>query len=167
MSTLKVDTIQHSGGTTGLTINSSGQIFQPNTPRFYARLSSDQSISNNTETVLQLATVDYNVGSFYNASTYRFTPPAGVYCITGMVMINSSTPDYVLLRIYKNNSTKILDHRAGESNSANMYVSCNGTVQAYLDGSDYIDFRVQHNVGSSTNAESTVGQTFACGFLIG
>ena len=156
-SKLLVDYIE---GRTGAGINYS------DTPRFHARLSADQNISNATETVLQLDTVDYNVGSFYNTSNYRFTPPAGVYCITTQVMINSSTPDYVLLRVQKNGSTNILDHRGTESNAANAYVSCNGTVQAYLNGTDYIDFRVQHNVGSTTAAESTVGQTFACAFQI-
>ena len=156
-SKLLVDYIE---GRTGAGINYS------DTPRFHARLSANQSISNNTETVLQLATVDYNIGSFYDASTYRFTPPAGVYCITGMVMINSSTPDWVLFRVQKNGSTNILDHRGTESNAANAYVSCNGTVQAYLNGTDYIDFRVQHNVGSAANASSTVGQTFGCAFQI-
>ena len=166
MSTLKVDTIQHSGGTTGLTINSNGQLFQPNTPRFRVRLSSDQSIANASNVKLALATVDYNVGSYWDASNYKFTPPAGVYSLTLMVTINSSTPDYVLARIYKNGSI-FVDGRAGESNAANMYVGTTATTNLYLDGSDYIEFYVQHNVGSSTNAESDVHNTYACGFLIG
>ena len=152
---------------TAMTIDSGGKVLFPNTPRFHARLSANQSIPDSADTLLQLNTVDYNVGSYYDTSTYRFTPPAGVYCITFMVTINSSTPDYVLGRIFKNGSNGILDHRGMESNAANAYVSCNGTVQAYLNGTDYIDFRVQHNVNSAADASSTVGQTFACGFLIG
>ena len=34
---LKVDTIQSSGGTTGLTIDSSGRMFTPARPAFYIR----------------------------------------------------------------------------------------------------------------------------------
>ena len=156
-SKLLVDSIE---GRTGAGINYS------NTPRFHARLSANQSIPDSADTLLQLNTVDYNVGSYYDTSTYRFTPPAGVYCITFMVTINSSTPDYVLGRIFKNGSNGILDNRGMESNAANAYVSCNGTVQAYLNGTDYIDFRVQHNLNSSADASSTVGQTFACAFQI-
>ena len=156
-SKLLVDSIE---GRTGAGINYS------DTPRFHARLSANQSIAHATSTILQLNTVDYNVGGYYDTSTYRFTPPAGVYCITLMITINSSTPDFVIGRIHKNGSNGILDHRGTESNAANAYVTCNGTVQAYLNGTDYLEFVTQHNVGSSTDASSTVGQTFACAFQI-
>ena len=48
MSTLKVDTIQHSGGTTGLTINSDGRVLQPNLPAWRISLASDASVSSDT-----------------------------------------------------------------------------------------------------------------------
>ena len=166
-SVIKVNNIQNTQSVDAITIDTAGKVFLPNTPRFHARLSANQSIAHATSTILQLNTVDYNVGGYYNTSTYRFTPPAGVYCITLMITINSSTPDFVIGRIHKNGSNGILDHRGTESAAGNAYVTCNGTVHTYLNGTDYLEFVTQHNVGSATDASSTVGQTYACGFLIG
>lgn len=79
MSTLKVDTIQHSGGTTGLTIDSSGRILTPKLPVFYAeKTSTFNSTSSFQEIVYDTAHI--NQGNCYDTSTGRFTAPiTGIY----------------------------------------------------------------------------------------
>ena len=71
---LKVDTIQHSGGTSGMTINSTGRVSTPNKVAFY-------SVGNNnayvTTSPIVVPTVRYNVGSGYDNSNGRFTCPSG------------------------------------------------------------------------------------------
>ena len=44
-SELHVDAIKHSGGTSALTIDSSGRVLQPSVPAFRVSLISDQSIT--------------------------------------------------------------------------------------------------------------------------
>ena len=79
MSTLKVDTIQHSGGTTGLTIDSSGRILTPKLPVFYAEKTAVfNSTSAFQEIVYNIAHI--NQGNCYDTSTGRFTAPiTGIY----------------------------------------------------------------------------------------
>ena len=82
-SIIKVNTIQDGGGNVLLTSNGSGSITTnniggKNTPTFRARLTTDQSISNNTHTKVQFNTEDYDTASAYdNSSNYRFTVPSG------------------------------------------------------------------------------------------
>ena len=74
MSTLKVDTIQHSGGTSGVTINSSGRVTTPNKVAFYAVGNNNAYV---TTTPIVVPTVRYNFGSGYDNSSGRFTCPTG------------------------------------------------------------------------------------------
>ena len=50
-STLKVNTIQHTGGTTGLTIDSSGRVLQPNVVAWFVNKTSTQTASADNELI--------------------------------------------------------------------------------------------------------------------
>ena len=65
MSTLKVDTIQHSGGTSGMTINSTGRVTTPNKVAFYAVGNNNAYV---TTSPIVVPTVRYNFGSGYDNS---------------------------------------------------------------------------------------------------
>ena len=102
MSTLKVDTIQHSGGTTGLTIDSSGRLLFPAQVRWLARGSNNAYV---TTANIPLPTVDINIGSAYNNSTYKMTAPVtGAYfCFVSQYMrVDSAEAGEVLF--HKNDS---------------------------------------------------------------
>ena len=100
-SILKVDTIQNTGGTTGLTIDSSGRLGVPNPIIFYAR----KTDSNNYTTV---GTIVWNVSiidtaSAYNTSTGLFTcPKAGYYEVQWMYLSRFS--GYLRTTAQKNGS---------------------------------------------------------------
>ena len=91
---LKVDTIQSSGGTTGLTVDSSGIVTAPK----YIKQTDPVAmkvVMSSTKTEAQLATVDgvtyvmpfdtvcYDPHGTWNSTTYQFTAP-----VTGLYMIN-------------------------------------------------------------------------------
>ena len=82
-SIIKVNTIQDAGGNVLLTSNGSGtlttnNIGGENTPAFEAYLGSDQTLSDATETKLQINTESFDTNSAYDNSTnYRFTVPSG------------------------------------------------------------------------------------------
>ena len=80
VSKLEVDTIAHSGGTTGMTIDSTGRILTPARPAFRARLTTGSGGGSNGTLVFN--TEDFDIGGNYDTSNGRFTAPvAGVYWI--------------------------------------------------------------------------------------
>tara|TARA_Y100000114_G_scaffold107880_1_gene101224 strand:+ start:555 stop:1064 length:510 start_codon:yes stop_codon:yes gene_type:complete len=81
-SELHVDTIKHSGGTSAMTIDSTGRILTPARPSFYATKTDAQTISGNTMTDVIMNSAITNVGSCYDTSNGLFTAPiTGIYYI--------------------------------------------------------------------------------------
>jgi hypothetical protein len=84
VSTIKVQNIQHTNGTTGMTIDSGGRILTSARPAFFAFQATNDWIDNVTGgTTIVLNTTKHNVGSHYSTSTGKFTAPvAGVYAFS-------------------------------------------------------------------------------------
>ena len=91
MGTIFVDNLEPQSGTS-LTLGASGdtiglasgasQTLAVNTPSFLAYVSTGQTISGATQTVLACNTELYDTGSCYDTSTYKFTPNvAGKYML--------------------------------------------------------------------------------------
>ena len=78
-STLKVNTIAHSGGTTALTIDSSGRILSPARPAFSGIHINAGGNTGLTGTVI-MNTEDFDIGGNYDNSTGIYTVPVtGIY----------------------------------------------------------------------------------------
>ena len=95
-SVLKVNEIQHSGGTTALTIDSSGYILQPSKPAFKATVGGSNltpSGYSNPQVWPDVTDVSrgcHNVGNHYSTSTGKFTVPiTGVYWFGLSVLMTS------------------------------------------------------------------------------
>ncbi len=81
-STLKVNTIQHSGGTTGITVASDGKIAMPNSsgfvPEFVAwsvKRTSNQSIAHGAQTQVQWNSETFDTHNAFAGNA--FTVPSG------------------------------------------------------------------------------------------
>ena len=100
-STLKVNEIQHSGGTTALTIDSSGRIAKPNMVAFQANRTAG-TVSAGSIYVCNNTTL--NKGNGYSTSTGKFTCPVdGVYTFyCSILSANNSIANDMIL--YKNSS---------------------------------------------------------------
>ena len=113
MSTLKVQEIQHTGGTTGLTINSDGRVLQPNLPSWRISISSDANVSSDTawQVIAWDETDDsaenlYLQGGITVVSSKIVIPVAGVYMFGVNLRIDGiSSGNYLTAVMEKNDST--------------------------------------------------------------
>ena len=148
-SIIKVNTIQDAGGNALLTSNGSGtlttnNIGGKNTPAFMAYLSSDQTVSDNTFTKVQIDTEEFDTdNAFDNSTNYRFTPQtAGKYFFYATCCLRSTTNTTFKrgnLGFYKNGSALY----GGVSELTESYgVSQQVTITASFDmngSSDYVE----------------------------
>jgi hypothetical protein len=92
-SILGVDTIQHTGGTTGLTIDSSGRVLMPSKPAIFVHGPNNANITWANATALTFSTA---AGSAYQNEitlvngTKLTVPVAGVYFMSSTVYFNDS-----------------------------------------------------------------------------
>tara|TARA_Y100000114_G_scaffold30478_1_gene26080 strand:- start:51 stop:584 length:534 start_codon:yes stop_codon:yes gene_type:complete len=118
-SELHVDAIKHSGGTSSMTIDSSGnttlagnltvsgsQILTANRPAFSVLNTSSVTISGLTALVFSTAT--FNIGNHFELSTGKFTAPVnGIYLFTFKTLLyNMGTGEYFDFYPYINGSQK-------------------------------------------------------------
>ena len=104
MSTLFVNNIKHTGGTTGLTINSSGLVITKTPILQVSATNTDQSVSGGTDTKVEWETVELDTLSGWSTSNHRYTPTvAGYYLVGGTIRaLLSSIVTYISLAISKN-----------------------------------------------------------------
>ena len=96
-SILKVDTIQNSSGTTGLTIDNSGRVLNPNVVAWFLNKTSSQTASGGDELVTW-DVVQLNQGGGFQTSggnANKFVAPVhGIYSSAGTLLTPSDTTDH-------------------------------------------------------------------------
>jgi len=128
-----------------------------NTPAFEARLGSDQTVTNNTSTKVQIDTEIFDTDNCYDSTTnYRFTPTtAGKYFVYASIDIYNTVAQQQVIwgeaEIRKNGSTYKMNRDNPGSSGANAnalmvyvytVVSMNGTT-------DYLEFYGLGNVAAN------------------
>lgn len=164
MSKLQVETISHTNNTTGMTIDSSGRILTPTRPCFQARGANEAYVTTNP---VPFPTAEVNIGSCYNASTYKFTAPiAGIYYFYAYVYHKNTTGEYNSIQFSKNDSTDY------ESASGSLYNNDGGAIYATpptiavlsLSANDTIKVAFHSSTGDYYNGED---ESVFGGFLLG
>ena len=149
-STLKVNTIQHTGGTTGMTIDSSGRILTPARP--HALVSFGEGTSGNyvsvaNNTVLPFDTIEHEVGSNYDTTNKRYVAPiSGLYQICFNCIFYSVTQFNCQLRV---DGTVV--HRWYIADARHM----TWTTLVEVSASSYFD--IFHNTGSTASIHGDNG----------
>ena len=153
---------------------------QTNTPYFYARLGSDQSVgyTGNT-TKIALNTEILDSASAYDTSTYRFTPQtAGKYFFYGQIYFEttSSSNNYnnlvTLGTIIQKNGSSAAHNYIFRGNQASPCRRRNLGTSVILDmngSSDYVElygYSDSHLAGDCNAAADAGGSTFLFGYFV-
>ncbi len=143
-------------------------------PSFRVYLTTDTTISDNTDTKIPFDAVRYDVGGYFdNVTNYRFTPLiAGYYDITmGCQSAAASDLDDHISWIYKNGvqETQSRMHLTGVSND-DLFASIIIVKDIiYLNGvDDYVEFYVRFNSEDDTSPviNDGINRTYAMGHLL-
>ena len=158
-SIIKVNTIQDAGGNTLLEANGSGTITTnniggENTPAFFAKLSGNQTVSDNTQTLINFDTEVYDT----------VAPSAGKYVFTataGFSNFNEPTGTRLQLMFFKNGSLEDFSgDMATVTNNSSADPTINFTSQISLTTDDYVDVRIYQNGGSDETLQSAYARFF-------
>tara|TARA_B100001939_G_scaffold277869_1_gene246282 strand:+ start:197 stop:754 length:558 start_codon:yes stop_codon:yes gene_type:complete len=180
--TLKVGTITTSSGSGTITLGQSGEtvVFgsgvttKYNQPAFAAYLSSNQSLSDNTDVKLQIDTEVFDTDNCYDNSTnYRFTPTvSGKYCFYLNVATaagddnNASTT----CSIFKNGSKVAQLQQHTHISAEAAVISAGNSIILEANGStDYFEFYGLCNFlsGSANALGDSFARTYVGGYRIG
>ena len=160
-SILKVDQIQNSNGTAGLTINTAGNV-SLKVPAFSAYATGAQATNTMASTVVEYNNEHFDSDGLYDTSTFRFTPNvAGVYYLQAMTRINGTQDQEIYDLFIRKNGSKTVNFSANQyrytSNSVSGLLEANGTT-------DYFDVVI--DTGSSFNLRSNVRENWFFGHLV-
>ena len=164
-----------------LAVNGSGNlefIYPCGYGHFNVYLSASQTVSNNTEEIIEFDTVDGasgqgNAQGWYNTSTYKYTPQvAGVYLFHVNIFWSNATNNDAIqqrARIRKNGNDYIADNYAGIDDVYEAFAH-DATAISYMNGSsDYIEFRARSHADDGTNGVmegAYVQYTYGYGYLL-
>ena len=168
VSQLKVNEIVKQSGSS-ITIGSAGDtaagVFT-NTPAFFVKLSSNQSIPNNTNTKVTFDSEVFDSDSAFASN--KFTVPsgkAGKYFFSfGLLCNGLDDADSIQVALFKNGSNAnfgFFGMFAGTGNSEQKFTS---STVLDLSASDYIELYVQHFEGSAMDINAN--NTFLAGYRI-
>jgi len=177
MGTIKTTNIETITGSGTLTLGQSGETISipsgvtfsatagtmsgQNYPAFKSFLSSNQVITANTLTVLQMNDEVFDEGGYYDVTTYRFTPPAGKYSFMGNVG-NGEFEIYLQASLLKNGSS--IAESIVQFNSGTWAGRLPVHVIEEANGTDYFELAAQ---SGDTTILSNNYRTFFSAFRIG
>jgi hypothetical protein len=130
-------------------------------------VSTNQSCANNTGTMINWDTENYDTDAFHSTSTNtsRITIPAGkagYYSISATGAFSANATGQRYFAFYKNGSFEQIFGRAA-GYSADTVLS--GTVVLNLAVNDYIQIEAFQNSGGALNFESTISSQFSAQYL--
>lgn len=179
-STLKVNTIAHTGGTNALTVDSSGRILTPARPAFrVSKTNQDQTTTSGDVEKITFNNVDFDIGGNIGTTDKFIAPIAGIYHfdVCARIKPNSANAlmDFGQLSLRKNNNLLVIlnqiDIYRNNIGSSEIHFgtsNVSGGVTVSLAASDEIEVFVRIDATSPEIKSSTDGSvTWFSGFLVG
>ena len=167
-SILKVNEIQHTGGTSAATINSSGLVL-PNIPCFEVIKNSSQAITDQTWTKITFNAESYDTAGHFDLANSKFQPNiAGVYQINCCLYFGSGTNQATISVLRKNNVKIRIMAKMYHSQVHLDDYGVSGSTMVQMNGSsDYIEAWAWGRGGSPTvNGGSLGEETIISGHLV-
>ena len=167
-SVLKVDAIQNTSGTSGLTIDSNGFVL-PKAVAFSAHKNgTNQSISAATWTKITFGTEEYDTANQYDASNSKFQPTiAGYYHVNCSLAWFQGASTAALFAYWKNGSNFRNGSYLYHGSQALDDYQVESSVLVYMNGSsDYLEIYA-FNVGTANTISGGTTQSYFQGFLVG
>lgn len=126
---------------------------------------SQTGMTSGTDTKLTFGTELFDVGSYYDTTNSRFTPPAGRYRISGAALTSSGAVDQAVLglMIYKNGSKHKQDFDAF-SGTVNKTARISCVVEA--NGTDYFELYFVAFGAGTKDVNGAADSTWFCGEAI-
>lgn len=171
-SILGVQTIQHTNGTTGLSIGSNG-LLQPKNVAFQVEaLDTDQAVSASGTTKLEFPTTSFDTGGYWDATNHRYTPQvAGWYFFSGIGRCLISGINQVLSFHLRKNGLTSAANTISSQLQMNSDLITNGNYpfpngMFHLNGStDYVQIEASGEEAFTFSDSATVRSIFS-GFLV-
>ena len=166
-SVLKVNEIQHTGGTSALTIDSNGFMF-PKLPHFFIRNTVAQTVANDTYVRAEYNDTVLDTHSFADLSNNKITfnsTTAGVYHITFGGKWNNITANRVGYWIRKEgsmNTGPYIGYFEATSPSATYIYPTFSFMHSFVDG-DFLELDLYQTASGSA---ATYPQSQAIGFFL-
>ena len=174
MSLLKVNTIQDKGGNNLLVSDGAGTIssggLMTMTPAFEVKLTTNQTISDDTHTKIQFNSVLYDTNSGWDSSNYRWTPAvAGRYAVYGDITcdsdVNSNLDDAQIDPRLSNTSFRSPEF-IFKSNPV-RYAPLQSFQILNVSATDYIEIFTRINATDSSGGRVLSGSIFGAYKIIG
>ena len=171
-SIIKANELQDFGGNSIITSDGAGTITLSsgmntavaagtnNTPAFLVRLTGNQSVANNTYTILTFNRKALDTDSDYDSTNYRFVPQVQGYYKIGVRITSQGIGNGQSLNIVKNGSTTVTEYQVdAAASTTNSQIN---EALVFMNGSsDYVDARVYQSSGSS---KDYYGADYNCQF---
>lgn len=148
--------------TLGLRANSEKYCF-----RAHKNGTNQTGITTGTPTLVTFGTEDFDIGSYYNTTNSRWTPPAGKYIINAYITqatANMVDTARIGLYIYKNGSAIQFAPEAVSGSGIVQGHGITGIVDA--DGDDYFEIYATFSGGGDKTIDGTAIQTFFSGWEV-
>ena len=167
-SILKVDTIQNTGGTTGLTVDSGGRVLNPNAVGWFVYKGSTQTASSSAEIVTWTG-VTFNQGNGFQtsgANANKFVAPVhGLYtCHATLISTNDDEQHDISLR--DSAGTSLVAVRNARSHTSNSHESYNIAWTGVMDANDTLHLAIDTS-GRKLYGDTSYRWTTWGGHLIG
>ena len=160
-STLKVNELQHTGGTTGITVDSGGSVNFPNLPCFHVTKSADQTLTDATTALVTFDSVTdgsnsgrtINKGGLFANNKFTVTAAStGVYYIYCNIFFQGSTDITDFHMYYKKNGSdtqQVVYANAGWANNLRWGTYQNNQIINLDTAGDYIELYAYADMTSS------------------
>ena len=179
-STLKVQNIAHTDGTTAMSVDSTGRILTPARPAFrVSKTNADQTTTSEASEKITFNNVDFDIGGNIGTTDKFVAPIAGIYHFDACARIKPTSSnafmDFGQLSLRKNNTLLVvlnqIDIHRNNIGSSDIHFgtsNISGGVTVSLAASDEIEVFVNIKATNPELKSSTDGSlTWFSGFLVG